>query len=54
MSNAFFNDEGVRFVAGPPAGEFGEEENEGDAAHGDGPFAAAGGLRYVLGFCFGY
>jgi hypothetical protein len=54
MAYAFFYREGVGFVASPPACEFGEDEKEGDAEHGDGPFSAAGGLRYILGFCLGY
>lgn len=52
MAHAFFDNECVCFVAGPPAIEFGQEEKEGYDEHGDGPFAATGCLRYVLRFCF--
>lgn len=51
MAYTLLDGEGVGFVAPPPARELGEDEEEGDAEHGDGPFPAAGGLRYILGFC---
>ncbi len=40
-------------MAPPPPCEFGEDEEEGDGYHGDGPFSAAGGSGYILRFCFG-
>lgn len=40
----------VGFAAAPPAGDFGPDEEDGDDGHGDGPFAAARGARYILGF----
>lgn len=54
VAHAFFHAEGVGLVALPPASEFGEDEEEGDDEHGDGPFSAAGRLGHILGFCFGW
>lgn len=53
VGDALFDGKGVRFRAAPPAGGFGPEEDEGDEADEDGPFAAGGGAGYVLGFGFG-
>ena len=53
VADAFFHREGVCLVSAPPAPELDGDEEEGNAEHGDGPFPAAGGLRYILGFCFG-
>lgn len=50
MGDALFDGEGVRFGAAPPPGGFGPEEDQGDEADEDGPFAAGGGAGYVLGF----
>ncbi len=54
VGDALFDGEGVLLGAAPPAGELGPEEEEGDERHGDGPFAARGGVGYVLGFGFGW
>ncbi len=41
-------------ITTPPAREFREDEDGGDEEHGDGPFSAAGGVGYILWFCFGW
>lgn len=53
VADAFFDGEGMRFMPAPPAREFREGEEEGDGYHRHGPFSAAGGFGYILGFCFG-
>lgn len=50
VGDFFFDGELVGLAAAPPAGDFGPDEEDGDDGHGDGPFAAAGRARYILGF----
>lgn len=54
MADALFDGKGVLLGAAPPPRQLGPDEDEGDEDHGDGPFAAARGARYILGFRFGY
>jgi hypothetical protein len=50
VGDALFDGKVVCFVAAPPPGDFGPEEDDGDDGHCDCPLAAAGGAGDVFRF----
>lgn len=53
VRDSLLDGEVVCFVAAPPAGDFGPEEDDGDDGHCDRPLAAAGGAGDIFGFRLG-